>query len=108
MLKGNNLDELPRGEQTFEAVPFPIRQGVIQLAGSFLPKTPHKVEGVEVNRSFARMHILHSTGWGDCAPFVQEGTLIGRYVLHYEDGGVDNIPIVYGRDVRDWYAPADA
>ena len=32
-----------------------------------------------------------------------DGTRIGRYTLHYEDGSREEIPIVYGQDVRDWW-----
>jgi hypothetical protein len=108
MWKGNNLEELPCGEQTFEGVPFKIGEGVIQLGGSFLPKTPTRVEGIAVGKAFDKLHILHATGWGDCPPAVWEGTVIGRYLLHYEDGSIDNVPIVYGKDVRDWYVAEDA
>jgi hypothetical protein len=100
----NDLAELPRGEQTFEGVPFQIGERLIQLGGTNLPRTTTKVEGIPVNKSVARLHILHATGWGDGPPAtVWEGTLIGRYVLHFEDGRIDDVPIVYGRDVRDWW-----
>jgi hypothetical protein len=101
---GNNLAELPRGVHFFEGVKFKIGEGVIQVGGSFLPRTPGKVEGIAVGRAFSTLHILHTTGWGDSAPAVWEGTVIGRYVLHYEDGSIENVPIVYGKDVRDWWA----
>jgi hypothetical protein len=108
MWKGNNLAELPRGEQTFEGVRFQIGDGLIQLAGRFLPRTPSKVEGIAVGRVFAKLHILHATGWGDCQPNVWDGTLVGRYLLHGEDGSIQQVPIVYGKDVRDWYIPDQA
>lgn len=37
------------------------------------------------------------------ALFIENGTLIGNYVLHYEDDSTITIPIVYGEDVRDWW-----
>ena len=36
-----------------------------------------------------------------------DGTQIGHYVVHYEDGATASIPIVYGQDVRDWWATED-
>jgi hypothetical protein len=43
------------------------------------------------------MHFLHATGWSE-----QDGTEIGRYVLHFADGQTRPIPLVYGEDLRDW------
>jgi hypothetical protein len=34
---------------------------------------------------------------------VAEGTLIGEYLVHFEDDRVETIPIVVGQDVRDWW-----
>jgi hypothetical protein len=39
--------------------------------------------------------------------FVPDGTLIGLYKAHYEDGSSEAIPIVYGEDVRDWWFAPD-
>jgi len=32
---------------------------------------------------------------------------VGTYVVHYTDGHQEEIPIVYGQDVRDWNSDAD-
>ena len=29
--------------------------------------------------------------------------MIGEYKVHYDDKSVETIPIVYGKDVRDWF-----
>jgi hypothetical protein len=34
---------------------------------------------------------------------VSDGTLLCRYILHYADGGRREIPVLYGRDVRDFW-----
>jgi hypothetical protein len=44
------------------------------------------------------MYILHATGYT-----ASDGTLIGKYVIHYADRTTAVIEIVYGKDVRDWW-----
>jgi hypothetical protein len=62
------------------------------------------VEGILVKAKFDRLHILHSTGYGEGmeTPF-EEGTEIGAYVVRYDDKSTERIPIVYGEDLRDWW-----
>ena len=95
---GNNLAELPKGVQKFAGVKFHIGKGLIQLASPKVPNKPAKVEGIPVGKAFARLHILHATGYA-----AGEGMLIGKYVIHYEDKTTAAIRIVYGKDVRDWW-----
>src|SRR5205823_6181546 len=39
--------------------------------------------------------------------YVEDDTPIGEYRVHYEDGTNAVIPIVYGKDVRDWFYVED-
>lgn len=94
----NNLGSLPLGTQKFEGVPFKIEEKFIQLCGQRLKTRPAQVEGIKVDKKFAKLHILHATGW-----FVPDDTLIGEYTVHYEDKTKETIPIVFGKDVRDWW-----
>jgi hypothetical protein len=109
---GNNLLELPRGEQALGGVRFKVEEHFIQLGSPVLrKKMPDKVEGIPVGRAFARLQILHGTFYGTGKTgdptFVADGTLIGLYKVHYEDGSSEAIPIVYGEDVRDWWFAPD-
>jgi hypothetical protein len=99
---GNGLAELPRGEQVLGGVRFRIGDTIIRLASTNLTTAPKQVEGIPVDRKVARLYLLHSNQWGspDSAP---DGTKIGQYEVHYEDGSSASIPIVYGQDVRDWW-----
>lgn len=81
---------------------FRIGDGLILLGSRNLPNLPQKVSGIEVNRTLARLYLLHATQWGRPSS-VPEGTLIGQYKVHYQDGNVETIPIVSGEDVRDWW-----
>lgn len=104
--EGNNLAELPRGEQTFENVRFKIEDGLLQLNSKLLKEQKsHIIEDIKVGQTFTKIHILHSTcyGSGKEPNLVADDTVIGEYKLHYEDGSTEVIPIVYGQDVRDFW-----
>ena len=101
--EGNGLAELPRGEQTLRGVAFSIGDGVVQLGSTNAQDSPARIEGIAVERRIARLYALHATQWGGATPVVEDGTPVGEYRLHYEDGTDVSLPIVYGEDVRDWW-----
>jgi hypothetical protein len=107
--EGNNLKELPTGAQTFEGVRFTIGEGLIQLGSKVLDKMPAKVEGIKVDKTCAKIHLFHATSFGGGPNqegtewFVKDDTPIGEYRINYEDKSSETIPIVYGKDVRDWF-----
>jgi WD40 repeat protein len=105
---------LPKGEQSLQGVKFLVGERLIHLGKTILANPRglvdlgDKVEGIRVEREFARLHILHATERGAVgkegdSTFVADDTLIGDYRVHYEDGGEEIIPIFYGQDVRDWW-----
>ena len=98
---GNDLSELPHGLQKLDGIEFDLR-GVIQVSGNGagnargpFPKMVH----IKVGLRCQRLQFLHGTGFRE-----DQGTQIGTYVVHYADGKRQEIPIVYGQDVRDWWA----
>lgn len=106
--EGNDLKELPRGEQTLAKVKFKIGAGLIQLGSTALKDMPAKVEGIAVDRKLKRLHFLHATGYGggtdeNNASVIKDDTPIGAYIVRYDDKTTAKIPIVYGKDVRDWW-----
>lgn len=101
---GNDLKELPQGEQTFAGVNFRIADSAIQLAGTRLSAAPQTVEGIPVHGRMNRLYILHSCQWGGVQFDVRDGTTIGRYEVRYADGSRATVPVVCGEDVRDWWS----
>jgi hypothetical protein len=99
---GNDLAELPKGEQKLGGIPFWIGAKVIQLYGTQAQKWPTEVEGIAVGKKFSKLHVLHATGFTSA-----ENTVIGSYTVHYEDKTKAAIEIVYGKDVRDWMSVSD-
>jgi hypothetical protein len=94
----NNLADLPQGKQKLAGVKFKIGESLIQLRGNKLQTKPERVDGIAVNKKVAKLHILHATGY-----FTEDGTLIGEYLVHFADNSTETIPVVYGKDVRDWW-----
>ncbi len=89
------LGALPTGLQTFAGVPFDVR-GFVQLRG-LAPDSeiyPDRVV-IPVNRRFQRLHALHGTTW-----FERQGREIAAFVLHYANGEVTELPIVFGEHLR--------
>lgn len=71
---GNDLAEVPKGEQTFEGVKFKIDDGFLQLNSPLLKEQRAKaIEGIPVGKPFAKLHILHSTAYGNGMVIGQEG-----------------------------------
>jgi len=110
---GNTLDGMPMGEQEMAGVKFKIGKGVVHLGSTVQKNRPEKVEGISVGGPFLKLHILHATQYGggpnkEGAPwYVEDGTSIGEYKINYEDKSSETIPIVYGKDVRDWWFRED-
>ena len=96
---GNNLNGLPKGKQKFEGYEFEIGDGLLQLGSSMVEKRPTKIEGIKIGRTLKHLHFLHGTGYS-----AEDDAVIAKYIINYEDKTTAEIPIVYGKDVVDWWA----
>jgi hypothetical protein len=112
---GNDLASVPRGEREFAGIKFRVGAGLIQLGSTGLSQLPERVDNIAVGQPFTALHILHATIFGGGPNkrgsdlFVADGTRIGEYRVNFEDGTAVVFPIVYGKDVRDWfYAEGEA
>jgi hypothetical protein len=100
---GNDLAELPPGLQTIAGLEFDVR-GLVQLrsratsAGRF----PPEIKGIKVRQKCQRLNFLHAAGFGNVT---DEGKQIGAYIVHFAANQIRmEIPIKYGRDVRNWHS----
>src|SRR5437588_10637958 len=88
-VEGNDLADLPRGEQTFTKVKFKIGASLIQLGSTVVKDKPVKVDGIAVDRKLKRLYFLHATGYGNGAAadpnHVKDDTEIGHYVINFQD-----------------------
>jgi hypothetical protein len=96
--ESNNLAELKQGEETLAGVKFKIGEGFIQLGSPRLPDSPKKVEDIEVKATFSKLHILHATHHA-----AEKDAIIAYFTVNYEDKSTQTIPIVFGKDVLDWW-----
>src|SRR5436190_12208008 len=97
----NHLGALPRGVQKLGGTEFDVR-GVIQLTGTQAEYAggsfPESQTGIKIGQKCKQLHMLHATGWR-----TEDGTPVGKYVLHYAGGSQSTLNIVYGVDARDWW-----
>jgi hypothetical protein len=105
-MSNNTLKDLPRGIQTLGGTSFDIR-GIVQLSGQQAERElsvqfPEEVANITVQQKGQNVHFLHGCGWQS-----PEGTSIGAFVIHYRNGEILSIPIVYGVDVQDWWMYED-
>ena len=110
-MTGNNLAEVSTGEREFAGVKFKVGEKYLQLhSPNFKTERPEKVEGIKVGRPFARLHILHATGYGSAAPgspkHVPDDAVIAEYRIHYDGGETATVEVAYGKDVRDYWFTA--
>jgi hypothetical protein len=95
---GNDLKEVKTGEHTLADVRFKIGEKYIQMGSNMVPNKPEKVEGIQVDKKFTKLHFLHATEWA-----ADDGTVIGEYTVTWDDDTSVTIPIRYGKDILDWW-----
>jgi hypothetical protein len=92
-------------------VVFDIR-GVVQISGSLVRPggTPHpaKIEGIRIGRKARRLHFFHAVGWQPFPIATESGATIGFYRMHFTDGRMQELPIVFGQDVLVWEGEPDS
>ncbi len=98
---GNDFSQLPCGLQRFGGVRFDVR-GLVHLSGQGVTRAgqiyPDRADDIRVGQKCRRLHFLQATSWD-----ASVGSQTGTYVLHYADGQQLEMPIVYGRDLVNWW-----
>ncbi len=68
-----------------------------------LQGTHHRTErypvsvAIALNKTAGSLAFLHTTPWSTSA-----GTEIGAYIVHYDDGTTERIPLIYGTNISTW------
>ncbi len=99
-----DLRGLQAGEYKFNGVPFRVEKGnaCFIMKNKKLPSDDLPNGGkVELKGKADLLAFLHSGGWLE--PDVKHST----YIIHYEDGSKAELPIIGGKNIWDWTAPAD-
>ena len=96
--KVERLADLREGVRKNTGIDFDIRGyvGLFRVGqesdGGTAPAT---ITGIPIRSRLTKMHFLHSASYK-----VNEGTRIGAYVLRMADGSMQELPLVYGQNVR--------
>ena len=103
----NDIRTLPTGRVELRGIPFDIvepakNQGksCVILKGKGRESLPAEAV-IPVGKACETLYFLHACAW---AP---KGGRVGRYELAYADGSTHRIPLTAGREVFDWWRPAD-
>lgn len=99
---GNTLNELTKGKHTLEGVKFEVGEKLLQLGSKNAPDKPEKIEEIKVGRFVTKLHFLHGTGHKG-----NDDEVIGKYIIVYADKSKEEIEIVFGKDVHDWWTYPD-
>ena len=102
----SDLAMLPIGVHNFAGVDYDVR-GMVQVAGKerAAERIPMRIDGIKIQRKCTRLHFLHSAGFGSVT---DGGQQVGTYIVHFAGNRMQvEIPIIYGRDVRNWHNMAD-
>jgi hypothetical protein len=95
---GNNLDQVPRGVHKMGGAYFRIGDKMVHVRSTNKAAMPISVDGIKVAARAKRIHLLHGN-----QQKAEAATNLGEYVVHYTDGSKERIPIIYGRNLIDWW-----
>ncbi|MGC9317417.1 MAG: hypothetical protein ACP5KN_05190, partial [Armatimonadota bacterium] len=101
----NDMRFLPPGEWRINGVPFRIidpeengGRACVVLRGGVQPDPPFPERvSIPVRERLSKLHFLHTVTWG------QRSGEVFRYILHYTDGVTEEVPVVQGRSVANWW-----
>lgn len=104
---------LPTGLQMAGDIPFLIPdprahqgRGLIVLNGQDACSSLPSAVIIPVHRYARRVFFLGNvTGWSPDDPGVGEEGAVAEYVIRYEDGSIQTVPLISGRTVDDWAMP---
>lgn len=103
---GHDLRDLPKGVQVLGDITFDVR-GLVQLASSkSIDVTgvvfPEAVNHIDIKRKGRKLHFLQACFWS-----TETGKKIGEYIIHYKNGERRTAPIIYGKNIMDWWVKPD-
>jgi hypothetical protein len=96
--ENNSLAVLSKGEQTLAGVKFRIDNGLIILPTN--PRNdPGRAEGIKVGTTCRMLYFLHA-----CHYTSRPDDIIGYYTVTYQDKSQETVPLVYGKDIANWWS----
>lgn len=105
--KDNDLRLLPTGRQNFRGFHFDISEteGKRLVLVSTNPQRPFQAESREipVNEKLERLYFLHTAAW-----MARAGAPVAEYIVTYESGETERIPVISGWNIADWWNAPNA
>jgi hypothetical protein len=106
--QGPRLDarEFPTGRVVVQGVPFliggdtevdPHQNIALVLNGDRFKAQAPVIKGIPVGRKAETLCFLHTGAW------INESDQVMSYVVHYQDGTQDTIPVIGGINISDWW-----
>ncbi len=102
---GSVMAQFPTGKGFLAGIPFRIltadendERQVIALRGSARPDYPGEVKGIKLGLRARALHFLQTSAWTG-----PDGAEAAAYVIHYDDGTTQRIPLRVGVEIADWY-----
>jgi hypothetical protein len=104
----NDLRFLPKGKQCFNGILFDVKEdgpdasdksAILVGCHDKLTFFPEKVEGLKVESKAYALNFLHGHIEGSSL----SNGLYGKYVLTYEDGEKEEIPLRYRKEMGEWW-----
>ena len=96
----NDIRDFPVGRQTFAGVPFQIAspKAAVVLYSQSANNTdlPKAVKGIKIRQRADALFFIHTS------PYSGKGEMF-KYVVHYEDGSTEELPIYRGKQIYDWW-----
>jgi hexosaminidase len=83
--------------QRFSGTMFIINKAVALQGTHRRAEAYPQVVDIALNASAGSLAFLHTTPWSTSA-----GTEIGAYLVHYDDGTTERIPLIYGTNISTW------
>ncbi|MGI8605173.1 MAG: hypothetical protein ACR2OZ_19550 [Verrucomicrobiales bacterium] len=107
LFRSSELYQLALSFVPLKGVSFDLR-GYVQLESGTLPdgktfnekysgKHPLEQKGIKVGQKSQAIHFLTSTSWGR----ETRGAEVARFVMHYDDGSTETMPVKFVDDVAD-------
>ncbi|HAI11667.1 MAG TPA: hypothetical protein DCM28_08175 [Phycisphaerales bacterium] len=79
-----------------------VQEQCALVASSDWPGTTTQVNGMKVGQTLKRLFFTQTCMYvGN-----ESGRQLGRYVIHYADGSITEVPIKLDQNIRDWFVPA--
>lgn len=107
--KENDLSAMQPGRQVFGGLPFDIIDPAKNNGTSSMifgiPSRNYLLQQAElknVNDTFSYLYLLHAIAWPSA-----NGTQVGTIQVQYTDGTKQDISVVQGREVGNWWTPVD-